>query len=403
MSQNLTADLGYRTVEAGSSSSEDRSTVEIRADRSSPGEWDEDLGRWGSDEWNLPGQGESGPGCGEWYPEAVCETCGEVDMGTHSCGRRSCPDCWGIWAKEAAVRATQRIQAFRHTLPDDWHRQVAHAYVSPAEGDVMNERQFWKGRKRAAEIAEEKGFRGFTVVPHPWRVTDEGKAEYRAEMGQEPEYGIWVWLRNDVEDMDQYTKWSPHYHIIGVTSADMEPAKESDEWVYQFRRSMKAYSGIRDSESHNDLYGAFRYLLSHTGFPEGSTKQVVTWYGDLANSVFVEDATEDWQHEKPSEGVLSALKREIEEVAGPTEEDSESDESGTVSDEREACPVEDCGGVLIDVFDVSAYIRQAEPPPDIRDRMRAARDWRLGEIAPPPGLKHPRTEEEAREAFDTLV
>lgn len=400
MNQDLTADLGYRTVEAGSSSSENRSDVQIRADRSSPGEWDEDLGRWGSDDWHLPGEGESGPGCGEWYAEGVCETCGYLDTGTHSCGRRSCPDCWGIWAKEAAVRATQRIQAFRYTLPDDWHRQVAHAVVSPPEGDVMNEREYWKGRKRAAEMAEQKGFRGFTVIPHSHRVKEAAKEEYRA---LDPDIGIWVWLRNEKEDIHEWIHWSPHYHIIGVTSADMEPAKEGDEWAYSFIRSLKAFNGKRDSESHNDLYGVFRYLLSHTGFPERSTKQVVTWYGDMANSVFVEKATEDWQHEKPSEGVLSVLRREIEKVAGPTEEDDESDESGPESDERNDCPKEDCGGVVIDVFDVSAYIRQAEPPPDIRDRMRAARDWRLGEIAPPPGLKNPQTDEQAREAFEAML
>jgi hypothetical protein len=279
--------------------------------------------------------------------------------------------------------------------------------VSPPEGEVRNERQYWEGRKRAAEIAEEKGFRGFTVIPHPWRVNEEGKMRYEQEVPRDsdgnPLYGIWVWLRNDIEDMDQYIYWSPHYHIVGVTSADMEPAKESDEWAYAFIRSVKSYSGVRDSESHEDLYGLFRYLLSHTGYPEGSTKQVVTWYGDLANSVFVEEASEGWQHEKPSEGILSALRREIEEVAGPSEESEESGESGPGSEERDDCPNEDCGGVLIDVFDVSAYIRQAEPPPEIQHKMKVARDWRLGEIVPPPGLKHPRTEEQAREAFDTLV
>jgi len=270
--------------------------------------------------------------------------------------------------------------------------------VSPPEGEVMNERQFWEGRTRAAEIAQEKGFRGCTVIPHPYRVTEKGQQEYERA---DPEYGIWVWLRNDVEDMERYIYWSPHYHIVGLTGADMDPAEDSDEWVYRFKRSVEPFGGVHDSGSHEDLYGLFRYLLSHTGFPAESTKQVTTWYGDLANSVFVEDASEDWQHEKPSEGIRSALMREIEAVAGPT--DDEDDGEGRETDDEGECPCEDCDGFLIDVFEVDAYLRQADPPPEVVERMRAARDWRLGRREPPPGLKRPRTEEEARESWEAVI
>lgn len=378
------------------------SRVVARAGRSSPGAWDEDLGRWGSDAWNLPGYGERGSKCGEWYPESVCSDCGHLDLGTHNCGRRSCPECWGIWAKEAAVRATVRIQSFRHIQPPDYRRQVAHAVVAPPEASVMNEREFYDGRKKAAEIASGKGFRGFAIVSHPWRVTEAAKSEYR---GLDPDVGLWVWLRNEFTETELRDRiyWSPHYHIVGSTTTGMEPGDESDEWLYEFIRSFGSYNGIRDRESHEDVYGAFRYLLSHTGFPEGSTKQAITWYGDFANSVFVEDASESWQIEKPSEGVRSAIKREVEAIAGCTEED---DENGPQDDESDAmgdCPCDDCAGVLIDVFDVRQYLRHNDPPPDVVKRMRTAYDWRMGAVEPPPGLKHPRTEEEAREAFEAML
>ena len=377
------------------------STAAARDDRGGAGEWSEGLEPFGVTAWQLPGQGDRGAGCGEWYPEAVCETCGEPRFTSRVCGARSCPDCWGVWAKDAAVRATVRLQAFRYTQPNDWHRQVAHAYISPPEGEVMTEREYWEGRSKAAEIAKSKGWWGFTVIPHPYRVTEEGKERYRAE---DPDYGIWVWLRNDVEGMSRYTKWSPHYHIIGATGADMEPAKDSDEWVYQFKRSVESFDGVRDADSHEDLYGLCRYLLSHTGYPEGSTKQTVTWYGDLANSVFVEDATEEWQNEKPSEGVLSALEREVEAVAGPSTEDDEGDgEAVSEGDEVGECPCDDCGGVLIDVFDVGMYLQHNDPPPGVREVMVTARDWRLGRIEPPPGLKRPRSEEEAEEALEAML
>lgn len=409
MSQSLRADRGYRTVEAGGRSAVDESRVELRARRSSPGAWREDLGVFGSERWDLPGMGESGPRCGEWVPEAVCGTCGHLDLTSHTCGRRVCPECWGIWAKEGGVRATVRIQAFRYTQPPDWHRQVAHAVVSPPEGEITTAGGFFEGRRRAAEIAEEKGWRGFSIIPHPFRATEEGKRRYRAEVPRDSEgeavYGFWVWVRNDLEEDEwrDLVYWSPHYHVIGLTGEDMDAAEEGEGWKYVFFRSLTSFEGIRDTESHADLYGAFRYLLSHTGFPAESTRQVVTWYGCLSNSVFVEEATEEWQYQKPSEGVLSALKREVEEVAGPTEDDERGDVAPERPDDVGACPLEDCDGRLIHVFDVDVYLRQVNPPPDVADRMTTARDWRLGRIEPPPGLKRPTTEEAAREAWDALL
>lgn len=363
----------------------------------SAGAWEEGLEPWGMTDWRLPGQGESGPKCGEWYPASVCNSCGHLDLGTHKCGRRSCPDCWGVWAKEAAVRAAHRIQSFRYVQPDDWRRQAAHGYVSPPEGEVRTEEDFWRWRSEAAEIAESKGWRGFAVIGHPYRVTGEGKERYRAE---DPEYGIWVWLRNDVEDMSRYTYWSPHYHIVGMAGRDMDPAEDSDPFMYQFKRSLTRFDGVHDTGSHEDAYGLFRYLLSHTGYPEGSSKQSVVWYGQLANSVFVDDAKQEWQIQKPSEGVRSVLRRELEAVAGvQVEEEGE----GGEGDEAGECPEGECDGFLIDVFDVGAYLRSEDPEPEVRRRMEAARDWRLGRVEPPPGMKHPRTEEEAREAFGEML
>jgi len=383
------------------------SRAEKRAARSSPGAWDEDLGRWGAGDWHLPGFGESGPRCGEYYPEAACETCGEPNFGTHRCGRRSCPDCWGIWAQKAAVRATVRVQSFRETQPDNYKRQAGHAVVSSPEGDVMNEREFYNGRSRAAEIAEEKGFRGFAVVPHPWRVTDDGKDEWRRDVARDddgdPVVGVWVWLRrnHDEEGLKQRIYWSPHYHIIGSTSADMDPGDESDEWLYQFIRSFERYDGTRDKESHGDVYGAFRYLYSHTGFPAGSTKQTTTWYGDLANNVFVEEATEEWQNEKPSEGVRDVIRRTVEEVAAAGESDDDGG-GGADDDERDECPRDGCEGLLVGVFDITAYLRHHDPPTDVAEKMQLARDWRLGRIQPPPGLRRPRSKEEAKEVFEAF-
>ena len=371
-----------------------------RAARSSPTGWDEDLGRYGSDPWKLPGFGESGPKCGVWYPDGVCTECGHVDLNTHKCGRRTCPDCWAMWAKEASVRATVRVQGFRYGRD---FKQVAHAVVSPTEGDVMTEREFYNSKSKAADIAQEKGFRGCAVVAHPWRVTEDGKELYNAV---DRDVGIWVWLRRNYSEgeIQRLTYWSPHYHIIGPTTPNMDPADDSDEWMYKFIRSVKPMGGASDKEAHEDVYGAFRYLLSHTGWPEGETKQAITWYGDLANAVFVEEATEDWQIQKPSEGVRNSIKRHTEEVAGVSLEEEEGeggDQDDT--DDKGRCPCEGCDGVLIDVLDVDHYLRHNEPPPDVANIMETCYDWRLGRIHPPPGLKRPRSEEDAREVLEHLL
>jgi len=363
--------------------------------------WSEGLEPYGVTPWELPGKGERGAGCGEWYPESVCETCGEPRFKSRVCGARSCPECWTVWARNAAVRATVRVQAFRYTQPPDWHRQVGHGIVSPPEGEVMTERGYWNGRKKVAELAKSKGWRGFTVIPHPYRVTDEGKEKYRKA---DVDYGLWVWLRNDVDGMSRFVKWSPHYHVVGATGADMEPARDGDDWVYRLERTVGEFNGIRDSDGHSEVYGLFRYLLSHTGYPAGSTKQVVTWYGVLANNVFVEDATADWQCQKPSEGVLTALEREVEEVAGPGADAGEDGgEAGSEGDSVGECPRESCDGALIDVFDVELYLNCNDPPPDVRASMRACRDWRLGRVKPPPGLKNPGSKEDANEAYEALM
>jgi len=390
----ITVDRGHRDAVAGSSrSSSSSSRREVSA-----GAWEESLGVWGVDDWELPGQGDSGPRCGQWYPEAVCSDCGKIDLTTHTCGRRSCGDCWGVWAKEAAVRAAVRVQGFRYTQPDDHRRQVAHAVWSPAEGTVRNEREFYEAKQRAASIAKEKGMRGFAVIPHPYRVKEATKERFRAA---DPDCGLWAWVRNEFDELEPHVYWSPHYHIVGATTADMDPGEESDEGVYKVIRTLGRFEGTRDTESHEEVYGLFRYLLSHAGYPGGSARQVTTWHGELANSVFVEEATEDWQVQKPSEDVMSTLQQEIEQVAGAEIEDEEDGAGG--GDEREECPLEECEGVLIDVFDLEAYMRQREPPPGVADRMKAAVDYRLGRRSPPPGLKNPQTEEQAQEAISALL
>ena len=352
------------------------------------------------DTWELPGFGEPGSRCGEPAPVGVCEN-GHTDWGEHKCGNRSCPDCYGLWSRDAAIRGATRVQSFRHTQPDDWHRQLVHSVVSPEAGVINTAREYWNGYSDAAELAEEKGMRGFAVIGHPWRVTAEGKKLYREHGGAGSELGMWVWLRKHLDEAElmELIEWSPHYHIIGLASEDMEPASDDDEQTYKFIRSLSRYGGVEDRDSHEDVFGLFRYLLSHTGYQSGSTKQVTRWYGDLANSVFVDDATEEWQIQKPldaEERIAEILK----ELASGEDRDGEG-----VDDEREQCSCEGCNAAVIPVEEIDAYLREYDPPDDVATVMQAVMDWRHSDVRQllPPGIGRPETLEEAKEALSILV
>jgi hypothetical protein len=298
------------------------------------------------------------------------------------------------------VRATTRIQAFRETQPDDWHRQVVHAVVSPETGQVKNRRDYWAWYSKASEIAEEKGMRGYAVIGHPFRVTDAGKYLYRQAGGDDSEFGMWVWLRNELEEgvLREVIEFSPHYHIIGLAGEDMDPAEDSDGAAYTFIRSLTPYYNPHDRESHEDLYGLFRYLLSHTGYPEGSTKQVTRWYGDLANNVFVDDATEEWQIQKPVRAA-ETIQREVEAIAGV-----EPEADGEGDSERDTCEHEGCEAEVIEVEGLRQYLAENDPPDEVKHRMRAVREWRhSGLVGVQPGLKHPATVEEGEEVIEALV
>lgn len=299
-----------------------------------------------------------------------------------------------MWAKEAAVGVTVRLQSYRYTQPDDWHRQLAHGVVSPPEETVNSVESFRREWRRSYQLAHDKGFRGTVSIPHPWRLNEEGKERYREEQDDEPEVGAWVWIRNECpEEWRELTKWSPHFHIVGFTTPDMDPGDPSadDGYVYHFVRSLERF-GLRREESYEDLYGTVRYLLSHTGFPESESFKSIRYAGCVSTASFSDQ-------DKPSKGVVSVIERMTEEVAdfAPVEEEGEGDQE----DEEDLEDCGECGGRVIDVFDVPDYIDRAQPPPLVSEKMRLAYQWRRG-LQLPPGLQSPRSREDARRAWRVL-
>jgi hypothetical protein len=282
--------------------------------------------------------------------------------------------------------------------------------VSVDTDDVSTKRELFAKRTDVADMAMEKGFRGCAVIPHPWRASDLGKMLWRAKVDRdddgEPIIGFWVWLRHNSEwlELDEMVNWEPHYHIIGPTSPDMEGAKESDKWRYHvIKFNEEPLTHTADQDSHEEVFSTFRYLYSHVGEPPECDRQMTTWHGELANNVFVDDATESWQVAKPSQGVVDSIERNVKEMSGQCIERDESDGDGDESDDVGDCPKGDCCGNLIGVWDVDDYLDQNNPPPDVLNKMRVCRDWVEGVVTPPAGMKQPTVEKDARHALARML
>lgn len=399
-------DTGFRTRDGPGEIEAERepepSEVELRAE--SVVAQNERLSEWNETVYarryvSIPGFGESGPGCGEYRPSGVCETCGEATFAPHVCGKRTCPDCWGSWAKESAQTATERVQAFRETEPANHRRQTGHFVFSPEE-PATTLRELRDVRTEAKEVAKKKGVRGGSLVLHTHRLTEEALAEYRAT---EREIGAWVWVREEYgEEWREVAEWAPHVHMIGLMSPEMSAGgEEGDGGVWHLIRTFEAYHGPTDRKSHDEVYGTFRYLLSHAGVPTEETDDGLrsrSWFGELHGSKFSpEEALEPWR--------LDRLRRVIEEVTNGavTEEAAETYREEEESLETGECPAEECGGVLIEVMRVDEYLRQAEPPPEVARVMEVCYEYRMGRLQAPPGLRGPSSKEDAGRVIEELL
>jgi hypothetical protein len=279
--------------------------------------------------------------------------------------------------------------------PNDYRRQAAHVTISP-DTEIRTIRQFKDWRSKAGKLAQEHGFRGADVVGHPFRTTEEANAMYEQA---DPDVGRWVWLRENhperltLAHADPLVVWSPHYHVIGLTSPDMDEG-DGDGYVYHFIDSFGSLSGKCDRDSHEEVYGAYRYLLSHVGVHDEEEINATVGYGDLSNARFGEFRLD--------EGEMDTLEEEVEKAVSRDDADEEANGSDE-SDEADACPQDGCDGFLVDVWKIRSYLDRMNPPPEIERAMLTAYRWRMGKVEPPPGLKAPDTLERARESFAVLL
>lgn len=376
------------------SSGDDAAATPRDRDEPELGEWSASSAGEPFGEWELPGMGTSAPGCGEVSAQSFCDEHGHIQYRAHLCGRRECPECWSTqWAGPRTVSVVSRLAAARYAEPDGLDRRAVHAVVSPPEGDVPNSIEaFYSGRTKANEIAKEHGIRGGVVVAHGYRILPEVKEEYNSGDRELP---MWRWVRANDRHWQDQVYWSPHYHIVGL-ARDVEPGDtdKDDGWVFKNIRSLGRYEGLRDREAMEEMVGTIRYLLSHATYPSDENRQSVTWFGDLHGTNFSPE-------EELSSGSWSVIQRIAEEVTGHRLDDEE----GT-DEEAEECPEEGCGGTVHDIWGARDFLDSAaagELEREERERVRAVYEWTLGDRHPPPGMKRPQTEEQAREIEEFLL
>lgn len=362
------------------------------------GAWPEDMdiSFYADSSMTLPGKGEKGDGCGEWYPREFCDECGEPHFGMSVCQKRSCPDCWRSWSRRRAEKITRRLAAARHDGEEWSEKRAIHAMVSPPEGEIQSLRDVQEGFRDAYELAKEKGVRGGVVIFHGFRVKPEWRKVWAKKTnGGENGPKLWAWVREHSKDWRSLTYWSPHFHILGL-SADFEAddPDEQDGWVARRIRSLEGFR-LSDIESYEDMVGASMYLLSHATFESDTSKDCVRWFGDLATTKFS-------PQEELSKGAWDTIQRKAAEAAAVVIED-ESEGNG---EEEETC--ENCGSRSFSPIWEAGYALQDRGWCDRigreqQRRLTAAFEWAIGERKPPPGLQSPETEEEAREAFDSML
>lgn len=360
-----------------------------------PGAWPEDMETafYAESSVTLPGMSSPGQNCGTWRPQEFCKACGEPSFGPSRCEQRGCPDCWWKWSANRTEKVVTRLGAARHAADDAQGKRAVHTVASPPEGEIRTLADVQQGFRDAYALAKERGVRGGVCIFHGFRVRDAVKAEYREE---DPDGGIWAWIRERDADWRTLTYWSPHYHVVGLArDVEADRGDSGDVWRFRRVRSLERFT-LTDRDGYDDMAGCTRYLLSHlTHETDGSTDSV-RWFGSLSTASFSPE-------EELSEGALSTIERTAGEVVGSLDRRGEGDDEQGEDCECGECgacsmaPIWDAGGALMDKSWCERIGREQQR------RLSAAFEWAIGERQPPPGLKRPTTEEEAREAFSSVL
>lgn len=367
-----------------------------------PGSWSEeiDLAFYAESSMTIPGKGEPGSGCGEWGPKAFCDECGEPQFGRSRCDQRGCSSDWGSWSRRRAEKVTERLAAARHLADDNLDKRAIHAVFSPPEGSIRSLTGVQRGYNDAYDLAKEQGVRGGVAIFHGFRLTGEAVQLFSEATGRgEWEGKKWKFVREHDRNWRSLVYWSPHYHIVGL-SRDFKANKPDEQggWVAKRIRSLEPFNLTR-SKGYEDMIGLTMYQLSHATFETRSSSDCIRWFGDLATNQFS-------PKNELSSGVLDVIKRMVKET-GENDPDGEDENDPLLSLEKDDGCV-NCGSVAQSPIWKAGRMLQdqrwcAQIGIKQQRKLTVAFEWAIGERKPPPGLKHPQSEDDAREAFEAML
>lgn len=339
----------------------------------------------------VPGRGDRPKDCGDYLPLKYCPVCGEPHALERTCSGRRCPSCSTVWMGEHAEKATVRMAAAREAADDGWKKRVVHIGVSPSEGEIETTGDYQRGKKHAQKLAKEHGIRGGAVIGHAYRVTNEVKKAFRRlkEAG-EVECGLWRWILEERPGQwREAVYFSPHYHIIGFAE-DVAASSPADDggWIVSRIRSVENHN-LTKQKPYDDLYGLFYYLLSHASFDPEDSQHAVRWFGNVAYNKFSPEHLPDWK-----ESIVRRLARAARDEKLPDEYEHTCDEEG-------------CHATLAPITEAKDHLRNPGWCDSIgretQRRLLTAVDWFYGNVVPPPGKRHPRSEVAADDLLDELV
>ena len=220
------------------------------------------------EKWTVAAHGPEGPGCGlKIRVRCSSPKCRHVFEIESTCKDRRCPKCGVSWASHQGALAAWRMVTVGRAAAarGAWGRQaivgLARAYWDEVLTDPATQGRW---RAVAGGLAVAMGFRGFSLIFHPFRDSKE-KGHY------------------DIE--------GPHWHVIGwadkLGSADEIPARwtsyraalESGAWFDRLKLEALPvtlddwiFHGValedgtaKRYKSWGQFYKALNYELSHAG------------------------------------------------------------------------------------------------------------------------------------------
>ncbi len=324
------------------------------------------LGKTIFSEYGLPGTLEKPSSCRNWLPSFFCPNCSKPHLRKGDCKQAGCPDCKDDWRyiaskgilkhllsyefdkNEYKIKRTKRIRHFSLSPPKE-------DYPTLYNGEKIDVEELEELFNQAYEIAKEKGVEGGLILLHLSRPKDSERDNFKG----------WKWV-SEQENWEDYTYYSPHFHILAVCDKDkkFEAGKDSDKWNW---------NGISEVSNSNALGRCVMYLLSHAGILSKNNFSPYRYFGKLSCSLHSFDGEKT--------GVDSDIKRFVKSLMSKffnffSQEDFE------------GLKCSECGEELLHITTLDKNSDYWSSFTDFqKKRLERAYNWFTSKTVPPPGLK----------------